>query len=73
MCDGCDEITDVFHKLSQIPSTVIDDDMQILVIFVSDCIHDRSSTAEGVNDARLEMFARKRRPPNHAALLQHVK
>ena len=66
MCDVCDEITDVFHKLSQIPSTEINDDMEILVRFVSGCIHDRSSTAEGVYDARLEMFPKKQRLPNRA-------
>ena len=34
--DVCDEITDVFHKLSQFPSTVINDDMVILCRFVSE-------------------------------------
>ena len=37
-CDVCDDITDVFHKLSQFPSTVIDDDMEILCRFVSECM-----------------------------------
>ena len=41
-------------------------------------MHDRSSTADGVDDARLDMFDRKQRPyeaipPTQAALLQHVK
>ena len=39
-CDACDEITELFHKLSQSPSTVIDDDMEILCRFVSECITD---------------------------------
>ena len=39
-CDVCDEITYVFHKLSQFPSTVIDDDMAILVRFESECMTD---------------------------------
>ena len=39
-CDVCDEITDVFHKLGQFPSTVTDDDMEILVRFVSECMTD---------------------------------
>ena len=36
-CNFCDEITDVFHKLSQFPSTVIVDDMEICR-FVSECM-----------------------------------
>ena len=34
-CDASDEITDVFHKLGQFPSTVFDDDMAILCRFVT--------------------------------------
>ena len=37
-CDVCDEINDVFYILSQFPSTVIDDDMEILSRFVSECM-----------------------------------
>ena len=37
-CDVCDEITDFFHKLSHFPWTVIDDDMEILCRFVSECM-----------------------------------
>ena len=53
-----------------------DDDLKILENFVI-LMYDRSSTAEGVDDARLDMFVRKQRsyeaiPPSHAALLQHV-
>ena len=33
-------------------------------------MYDRSSTAEGIDDARLEMFSRKQRPASRAALLQ---
>ena len=39
-CDVCDDLTDVFHKLSKFPSTVTDDDMEILVRFVSECMTD---------------------------------
>ena len=37
-CDVCDEITDFFHKLSQFPLTVINDDMDNLIVglFVSE-------------------------------------
>ena len=34
----CDEITDFSHKFSQLPWTVIDDDMEILCRFVSECM-----------------------------------
>ena len=34
-CDVCDEIADVYHKLNPI---VIDDNMEILVRFVSECM-----------------------------------
>ncbi len=41
-------------------------------------MYDRSSTAKCVDDARLELFARKQRsyksiPPTRAALMQHLK
>jgi len=67
----------VFAKLSQYPLTVDDEDLQILEKFVV-ITYDRSSTAEGVDDARLDMFARKQRPyeaipPTRGALLWHTK
>lgn len=73
----CPEVTDVFTKLSQYPPTVDDDDLETLEKFVV-TMYDRSSTATGVDDSRLDMFARKQRPyeaipPTQAALLQHVK
>ncbi|KAJ8353186.1 hypothetical protein SKAU_G00207530 [Synaphobranchus kaupii] len=51
--------------------------MKILENFVV-MMYDRSSTADGVDNARLDMFARKQRPyeaipPTQAALLQHVR
>eukprot|EP00745_Piridium_sociabile_P026562 TRINITY_DN4240_c0_g2_i9.p1 TRINITY_DN4240_c0_g2~~TRINITY_DN4240_c0_g2_i9.p1 ORF type:complete len:1084 (-),score=281.98 TRINITY_DN4240_c0_g2_i9:490-3741(-) len=75
--DVCDEASDVFSKLSQYPPAVDDNDLETLEKFVV-MMYDRSNTAEGVDDARLEMFARKQRPyesipPTRAALLQHVK
>ena len=59
--DAYTEVSDVFAKLSQYPLTVDDEDLQILEKFVV-IMYDRSSTAEGVDDARLDMFARKQRP-----------
>jgi len=51
-------VSDVFAKLSQYPLTVDDEDLQILEKFVV-IMYNRSSTAKGVDDARLDMFARK--------------
>jgi len=45
-------VSDVFAKLSQYPLTVDDEDLQIREKFVV-IMYDRSSTAEGVDDARL--------------------
>ena len=75
--DVCDEASDVFTRLSQYPPTVDDDDLTTLEKFVV-MMYDRSNTARGVDDARLDMFARKQRPyeaipPTRAALHQHVK
>ncbi|KAJ8414100.1 hypothetical protein AAFF_G00066980 [Aldrovandia affinis] len=64
-------------KLSQYPPVVDDEDLKTLEKFVV-MMYDRSSTAEGVDDARLDMFAWKQRPyeaipPTRSALKQHVK
>jgi len=56
--DVCPEASDVFIKLSQYPATVDDDDLKTLEKFVV-TMYDRSSTAAGVDDARLDLFARK--------------
>ena len=52
-------------------------DLKTLEIFVV-TMYDRSSTAAGVDDARLYLFVRKQGtyeaiPPTRAALLQHAK
>ena len=75
--DVCGEASDIFAKLSKYPQTVEDCEMKILEKFVI-TMYDRSSTAAGVDAARLDMFARKQRayeaiPPTRAALLEHVK
>ena len=54
-----------------------DDNIKILQKFVV-MMYDRSSAIDGVDDARLDVFARKQKPyeailPTLAALLQHVK
>ena len=59
------------------PTTVDDDDLQMLESFVV-IMYDRSSAATSVNDARLHLFARKQRPydaipPTSAALKEHIK
>ena len=73
----CAEASDVFARLSQYSPTVNDNEVDILDKFVV-MVYDRSSTATGVNNARLDMFARKQRPykaipPTRSALFQHVK
>lgn len=71
------EVSPVFSKLSQYPVCVNDGDLQVLEKFVI-LMYDRSSSAESVDDARLELFAQKQRsyeaiPPTSAALLQHTR
>ena len=74
--DMCAEASDVFARLSQYPPTVNDNEIDILETFVV-IMDDRSSTATGDNNARLDMFARKQGqdqaiPSTRSALLQHV-
>ena len=59
--DVCEEASGVFSKLSQYPPVVDDEDLKTLEKFVV-MMYDRSSTDEGVDDVRLDMFARKQRP-----------
>lgn len=73
----CNDASSVFNKLSKYPPTVGDEDLEILEKYVV-TMYDRSSTATCVNNARLELFARKQRsyqsiPPTQAALVQHLK
>ena len=70
--DVCDKASGVFSKLSQYPPVVDDDDLETLEKFVV-MMYDRSSTAEGVDDARLGMFAWKQSlyeaiPPTRSVL-----
>jgi len=75
--DVCPEASGVFRKLGQYPPTVEDEDRGILEKFII-TMYDRSSTAGGIDEARLDMFARKQRsyeaiPPTRAALIEHAK
>ena len=72
-----DDVSKIFKKLSKYPPTVEDEDIKIVEKFIV-TLYDRSSNAVCVNDARLELFARKQRsyqsiPPTRAALVQHLK
>ena len=72
-----DDITETFANLSQYPTLIRDIDMKKLERFVV-LMYDRSSAATGVDEARLDLFARKQRaynsiPPTQAALVEHVK
>ena len=67
-----DDVSKIFKKLSKYPPTVEDEDIKIVEKFIV-TLYDRSSNAVCVNDARLELFARKQRsyqsiPPTRAAL-----
>ncbi len=73
----CNEVSATFTRLSQCPTAVEEEDLQVLERFVV-VMYDRSSAATGVNDARLNLFARKQRPydgipPTKAALKEHAK
>jgi len=56
----CEDVTGTFKKLSNCPQKVADDDLQKLENFVV-LMYDRSSAASCVNEARLDLFARKQR------------
>lgn len=69
--------TPTFTKLSSTPAAVEDEDLQIIEEFVV-LMYDRSSSYKDVNEARLDLFARKQRaydciPPTRAALREHCK
>lgn len=71
------EVDKTFVKLSQYPLAVEDEDIKVLERFVV-LMYDRSSSSTNVNEARLDLFARKQRtyesiPPTQAALKEHVK
>jgi len=59
--DVCPEASYVFTKLSCYPTDVEEDDTVMLEKFVI-TMYDRSSSTVAVDDARLELFARKRDP-----------
>ena len=73
----CDEVSKIFSKLSKHPSAVEDNDLKALEKFVVP-MYDRSSEVTTVNEARLDLFARKQRqydqiPPTQVALKEHAK
>ena len=75
--DVCGEASGIFSKLRQYLPLVDDEDLKTLEKFMF-MMYDRSSSAEDVDDTRLDMFARKQRvyeviPPTRRALKQHVK
>ena len=72
----CD-VSKIFKKLSKYPPIVEDEDIEIVEKFIV-TLYDRSSNAVCVNDARLQLFARKQRsyqsiPPTRTAIVQHLK
>lgn len=72
----CPEASPVISNLSQYSLTVEAGDLEILERFVI-LMYDSSNNATTVDESRLDMFARKRRPygaipPTRMALLQHT-
>ena len=75
--DVCAGATEAFSQLSQYPPTLNDDNLETIEQFVV-LMYDRGSSVTHVDEARLDLFARKQRPyqaipPTRASLLQHVK
>ena len=75
--NACDEVSDVFKRLSKYSLILDDEALQTFKIFVV-IMYDRSSSAAEVNDVWLEHYFRKQRsfdsiPPTQAALLQYAK
>ena len=75
--DVCGDVSATFKKLSNCPAEVSDDDLQKLEEFVV-IMSNRSRPVTGVDQARLDLFARKQRPydaipPTSAALKEHAK
>ena len=58
------EATPIFSKQNQHPPTVEDDDMKILEKSVV-LMYDRSSTADGVDEARLDLLQESKDHMNH--------
>ena len=72
-----DEVTPTFKALSTYPVAINEANLQSLERFVV-LVYDRSSPLKAVNEARLEMFARKQKmydtiPPTQDALYQHIR
>ena len=73
----CENVSATFSKLSKWSSGISERDVQQLDRFVV-TMYDRSSAVITVNEARLNLFARKQRsynsiPPTRAALQEHAK
>ena len=73
----CDEVSETFINLSQHPTSISDLDLHRLERFVV-LMYDRSSAATNMDEARLDLFARKQRPynsipPTQASLREHAK
>ena len=71
------DATEVFHRFSAPIDKIGSDCVSIIEAFVV-IMYDRSSSTNDVNEARLDLFARKQKPynaipPSKAALTEHVK
>lgn len=75
--DVCPQVSEVFSSLSRYSPTITEEDIQLLEKYVI-TLYDKSSETTSVDDARLDLFARKQKPyenipPTRSALVQHTK
>ena len=73
----CHEVTTVIKTLSQYSLTTDNEDLNIIETFVVTMYH-KNNHEDNVDEARLDLFARKQRPynaipPTSTSLCQHVK
>ena len=76
--DMCADASDVFARLSHTPQVATVNDNEVDIMDKCVVMMYKSNTATCVNNAMLDMFARKQRPcqaiqPTQSALLQHVR
>lgn len=75
--DVCPDVTDVFSKLSKYPTVISLQYQNVLEMFVI-MMYDKSSPTANIDEARLDLFARKQRsynsiPSTSEALIEHTK
>ena len=77
MWDIFSDVSDAFANLGNNQSPITEDDLKLFEQYVV-FMYDRASKGTSVNEARLDLFARKQKPynlllPSRNALIQHAK